>query len=356
MQKNWFERNPKKTLGGTILFGFGFVLLIAELGCRLFVPAWIPGNAERVNFWVYDPILGWSHKPGQKGRFIHRDFSIDIQINSDGLRDKDYSFERTDKKRMLILGDSFSWGFGVEYPEIFSEILEQKHPDWEIINTSVSGYGTDQQLLYLKTRGIQYRPDIVLLLFSENDFFTNLLHEVTWYYKPVFRIEHDKLVLDNYPVPKSTYKQKLDRFFYGRTYLFVRIYREVNDMIRRLQSLKKFLLSGKDAEKKKKNNNSIHGEWKKGAVITNRLIIAINKLSQENHAKFILVSTPMKHEQITLLEELSEKEAIPYLPLDQSFSNSPKSTTFAHDGHWNPKGHKIVAIAIEKFLQDLTIF
>ena len=104
MQKNWFERNPKKTLGGTILFGFGFVLLVAELGCRLFVPGWTPGNMERVDFWRYDRLLGWAHKPGQKGCFIHRDFSVEIYINSDGLRDKDYLLERTDKFEGKQLG------------------------------------------------------------------------------------------------------------------------------------------------------------------------------------------------------------------------------------------------------------
>ena len=41
---------------------------------------------------------------------------------------------------MLILGDSFGWGYGVEHHERFSKILEDAHPDWEIINASVTGF------------------------------------------------------------------------------------------------------------------------------------------------------------------------------------------------------------------------
>lgn len=41
---------------------------------------------------------------------------------------------------MLILGDSFGWGYGVEHHERFSKILEEAHPDWEIISASVTGF------------------------------------------------------------------------------------------------------------------------------------------------------------------------------------------------------------------------
>ena len=42
-------------------------LMVAELGARLLMPAWAPTQAER-NFWGYDAVLGWAHRPGQQGR------------------------------------------------------------------------------------------------------------------------------------------------------------------------------------------------------------------------------------------------------------------------------------------------
>ncbi len=40
----------------------------------------------------------------------------------------------------------------------------------EVINTGVPGYGADQEYLYLKTEGLKYHPDLVLLCAFYNDF------------------------------------------------------------------------------------------------------------------------------------------------------------------------------------------
>ena len=55
-----------------------------------------------------------------------------VAINSHGLRDGEYALEPTrGKKRMLVLGDSFAWGFGVEREEVFCEVIERRRPNWE---------------------------------------------------------------------------------------------------------------------------------------------------------------------------------------------------------------------------------
>src|SRR4030095_12115366 len=102
------------------------------------------------------------------------EFSVEVSINSHGQRDDEYPVERTGKRRMFVLGDSLGWGFGVELHERFSERMEDIHPDWEIINASVSGYSTDQELLYLQHQGMVFAPDVVLLLFHPNDFEGNV--------------------------------------------------------------------------------------------------------------------------------------------------------------------------------------
>ena len=67
-------------------------LLMLELGSRLFTPQWAPRDADR-NFWAYDETLGWAHSPNQRGTFRHPDFAVDVSINSDGMRDREYSIE-----------------------------------------------------------------------------------------------------------------------------------------------------------------------------------------------------------------------------------------------------------------------
>jgi len=48
---------------------------------------------------------------------------VEVVINSKGMRDGEHSMVPTGKRRMLILGDSFGWGYGVEHHERFSKIL-----------------------------------------------------------------------------------------------------------------------------------------------------------------------------------------------------------------------------------------
>jgi len=149
-QSYWFQRHPRWTLFVVQVCSVLLALLLAEGAARLIFPKWVPDRQDRVNFWRYDALLGWSQTPNQEGRLNHPEFSVDIRINSLGLRDDEYPVERTAKRRMLVLGDSFGWGFGVEQEQRLTEIIEGLHPEWEIINASVSGYGTDQEFLYLR--------------------------------------------------------------------------------------------------------------------------------------------------------------------------------------------------------------
>ncbi len=73
--------------------------------------------------------------------------------------------------RILVIGDSFVFGAGgVEASNRFADILAKSAKNVEVINTGVPGYGADQEYLYLKTEGLKYHPDLVLLCAFYNDF------------------------------------------------------------------------------------------------------------------------------------------------------------------------------------------
>lgn len=71
--------------------------------------------------------------------------------------------------RVLVLGDSHAFGWGVEFEEIFPKVLEQKLNSvatkfrYEVINTRTMGYGTGHQYEFLKVYGSQFKPDLVLV-------------------------------------------------------------------------------------------------------------------------------------------------------------------------------------------------
>lgn len=129
-----------------------------------------PDHEQTGHRYLFDAMLGWKNIPNWKATTHGKT----LTINSRGLRDREYDYERTPGvPRMLVLGDSFTWGYGVSDEEIFTEVLEERLASdsrpWEVVNTGVSGWGTDQQYLYFRSEGVRYRPDVVVLAFYLNN-------------------------------------------------------------------------------------------------------------------------------------------------------------------------------------------
>src|SRR5271166_2128813 len=149
---------------------------------------------------TYHPIRGWAVTPDVnnmtpfgKGKFVN--------TNSKGLRGKtEYDYSRAPgRRRILVLGDSFTFGTDVSDDETYSHYLESALPNTEVLNLGVQGYGQDQMLLYLKEEGVKYHPDVVILGFLNMDTYRNLWKFFA-FAKPKFEATPDGLKLTNVPV------------------------------------------------------------------------------------------------------------------------------------------------------------
>jgi hypothetical protein len=334
----WFHRHAALVLAGIVVAGIVLSLVAAEIVARAFMPHWAPVTAERVVFWRYDATLGWAHAPGQSGRFIHPDFEVDVRINPQGLRDDDYAAQPAGGRRLLILGDSFGWGFGVELDERFSELIEGANPDWEVINASVSGYGTDQDLLYMRTAGVAFRPDVVLLLFHENDLENNARSEEYWYSKPYFTLG-DTLSLHNVPVPTPSLRQRCNRFFYGRTYLLGRVYAALGRLTH-------------EARRPSWSQSAVSSGPGESEALTGALIERLDRECAGHGARLVVVAVPGAPPVTRWLSGVCAALSIPFFSLDAAFSEADTALTFEHDGHWTREGHRVAAWAIAAFLEE----
>ena len=144
----------------------------------------------------YSETYGWEPRPGIVLRLDDRV----VSINEDGHSGRAYPRERDlDRPRILMLGDSITFGLDVGDHATFSMLLDVARPDWDVINRGVQGYGTDQELLLLENAGIGYSPDVVVLNFCvANDFVDNSLDRFLYdgkHPKPYFRIEKGELRL-----------------------------------------------------------------------------------------------------------------------------------------------------------------
>lgn len=128
-------------------------------------------------FYLSDPELGQRLAPGYDGWFA----GVPVRINSLGFRDaRDYPLAKSANTfRILVLGDSVTFGHGAlsdtTYPYLFEQRLKQWRPevDWQVWNLGVPGYNTRQELKYLERVGPRYQPDLVIVGFYENDLIDN---------------------------------------------------------------------------------------------------------------------------------------------------------------------------------------
>lgn len=295
----------------------------------------------------YDTILGWVQEPGRSTRFEIIESTTTVEINSQGLRDREYDFARSpDKRRMLVLGDSMAWGWGVEADESFSGRLEALHPDWEIINAGVPGYSTDQELLYFEHSGRRWDPDVVLLLFHPNDAVENELGAQSMHNKPGFELVDRSLTPIYQPVPAPSFGQTIARYIRTNTYLLWRVQNRLNQWLPSDVSIARGRLApdGPDVD----------------YLLTMKLLLALDEQVQKAGSRLLVTSVPMLGETNQVIERSVAKTLayarVPYQPLSASFAERFDQLMFERNGHWNAAGHAVAADTIGAFLREQGVF
>ena len=100
-----------------------------------------------------------------------------IRTNEDGIREsKTYPLQKQETAtRMVALGDSYTFGWGVELEESWPKVLERrlneasKDRTYEVLNFGVPGYNTALTVALYQTKGAKYAPDYILLPILDND-------------------------------------------------------------------------------------------------------------------------------------------------------------------------------------------
>jgi len=151
-------------------------------------------------FDIYDPSKGWMSKPNIRNMTVFGNKTLNT--NSKGFRGKnEYAYTKNpDKFRILIVGDSFTFGDEVSDNETYSYYLQSMIPNAEVMNFGVHGYGHDQMLILLEEQAANYSPDLIILGFLPTDMSRNLLR-FRDYAKPRFVLKNNELKQTGTPVP-----------------------------------------------------------------------------------------------------------------------------------------------------------
>ncbi len=310
--------------------------------------------------WIeYHPVLGWFHRKNRKAVLKKNGKESPLTTNSLGLRgSREYSVEKpAGTYRVYAAGDSFTFGFGVLDNEVFTHDMETAHPNWEIFNLGVAGYGVDQIRLLLKTFDYAYKPDAVILLIYPEDFWraTRAFND-GGYGKPFYKLKRSgEIELMHVPVPREK------NFSAPQFPVFME-----PSAADRLFAWSRWYVLGKKAvmmamKKTGKEDPDSSPEWRLGRAI---LKDAVNEIRQKTGARIILTMVPPQRWLLGTVEPVrdsmarfAEREKIEFLDLTPVFKNA---LTHGHsidefyipdDLHWTAEGHALVAQTLSLLLE-----
>jgi hypothetical protein len=155
-------------LPATLLAGAVLVLAI-----ELWVRTHWDYSRGTPGFYESDAIRGQRLSAGYHGWFA----GVPVEVNALGFRDnRQYTLEKSPGTfRILVLGDSVTFGHGATYETTYPYLVEQRlrawrrDITWQVWNLGVPGYNTRQELSYLQEVGPIYKPDLVVVGFYPND-------------------------------------------------------------------------------------------------------------------------------------------------------------------------------------------
>lgn len=254
---------------------------------------------------------------------------LTYRINEYGFRGPSYPKAKpAGTRRIVLLGDSFTFGEGVRFEDTLGERLERlldatRDAPVEVLNLGVSGARTGAEVSYLRQRGLAFGPDLVILVYVLNDAAAG--------------------DLDFWEDYRQQYEKRWLKGSYLASYLFARASRTV--MGRRYI----------DELVESARSHSDRWRW------SMRLLLEAKRLSTSAGSKFAVVIFPFMYrlddsypfrEFHRLVFDYCQSKGIEVLDLLESFTGRRDTDLWVHasDQHPNEIAHEIAAQAIGEFV------
>ncbi len=247
-----------------------------------------------------------------------------IKINSDGFRDREFSIVKPNNTiRIIALGDSFTYGYGVEVNESWPKLLEKTlnisltNFSVEVLNMGVPGYNIFEQIEFFRMKGLKYDPDIVIFTFQSNDIINS--SNVNEKYEELKELLQNKKL----EVPKNV---STEGFLFKLSY---------------------------DLCYSETFNHSFKKAWKE---LIEEPIEKLVILSKKRNFKIFLVIFFYNSKEMKELQKLIKRFNIPYLDLqEEMYSKYPTNLLQIHplDPHPSPYANRLIANLIkDKLFSD----
>jgi hypothetical protein len=343
---------PRWSLGsvlqrlGLILIGVLLPCLGLEIMLRNSDAVPEVGSPTR-NFHDSDPYLGWSGKPNVRLRYHRPEFDTLVELDGGGWRRPLPPRPPDPARRILVLGDSFTWGWGVGQGEVFTDLLQARLPATvAVYNRGVIGFGTAQEYLLLERELAAAHYDTVVLMFFINDVVDNT--DTKDGHRPYFDLVDGRLVAHKPSAALRTYPLD-DVLQHSLAYRFIAL---------ELGNLKRRFRGEAEDERSYHKPGAVDFHDLPGYPIAARLLGEMNRLVREHGARFFLVYIPQRSEfelaspypypraVHAMVEDIAQHEGMPLVDLtapSREQTRAGRELVFPVDAHWSAAGHQMAA-------------
>jgi lysophospholipase L1-like esterase len=270
-----------------------------------------------------------------------------VFLNSLGFRDTEHSFDLGSAKRILIIGDSMTYGAGIEdFDDTYGRILQQKlnenygEGSFEVIILARPGYSTIDELRLLRDLGLKFNPDILILGYQTNDA-----------EGPTSRVGFEKLYFHHYFFPYA-----VGGWLYRHSYFYYLFESRLKNLLRANNFVE---VTYQDYISHLYDNNNPFLEQH------SKMLSLFIKLGQENGARVLVVDIPGLLKEpypfisaMEYVENVSVANGAEYFNLLPSISgyNRQEIRVSFLDGHPNEKGQALFGEALYEYMENNAFF
>ena len=158
-----------KVFGGCVL---AFLLLITFEGALSLAVTMYRDVLfqDQDNWYMLSSEFGWMNRPNFYGEGFEHGRNP-REFDSRGLVSIDAAQLAADdqRPRIIAIGDSSTFGWGIRAEHTFVEVLDDLLPDFSVINLGVLGYSSFQGYQRLIKQGLPLQPSLLIVSFNYND-------------------------------------------------------------------------------------------------------------------------------------------------------------------------------------------
>ena len=279
-----------------LLISILLTIIVLEFFLRLagHVPfKYFNSNSPHQSIYKVDKKLGWTNKKGIYSSNINNNI-ISYKFLEDGSRYTGFDLKKNlSEKKIILIGGSFTLGEAINDGETFAYQLQKNLNDYEIKNFGVGGYGTYQS--YLKLLNIFdtiENIDYVIYPFIDHHEIRNI-GDASWL---EFISKHARAPVH---MPYVKLDKKNNIVEYSPIKYLVLPLSNYSVLITKIQKkIMRMYLFSKNKDMK---------------LITKKLIIKMNELSQKNNSKFIFVNLSSDKLKVSDYEKFSLENDIQFI-------------------------------------------